>query len=44
MNSKLSPFGIIRADSIASEGNGITHQHCIVDSFCFVLLTSMDFE
>ena len=35
MRNKLSICAIIRVDSIASKGNGITHRLCIVRSFCF---------
>ena len=34
MSHKLSICAVIRVDSIASEGNGITHRHRIARSFC----------
>ena len=34
---KLSVCGIIRIESIVSEGNGTAHYHRITRSFCFVV-------
>ena len=37
MSNKLSICAVIKVDSIAFEGNGITHRLRIVRSFCFVV-------